>query len=129
MEQETDPEFEHSTANGTIPVAVQSVTNGDSSLYCYLLKPLWRVVVFIIGLVLVLAGLVMLVTPGPGLLAIGLGVGLWATEFPWAKAFAKMAKRRAAKMMGKKTDSQGDSSESVDMVQPPNVQQVPVPRQ
>jgi uncharacterized protein (TIGR02611 family) len=41
--------------------------------------------VFLGGLALIAAGGVMLVTPGPGWLAIIGGFALWATEFEWAE--------------------------------------------
>jgi uncharacterized protein (TIGR02611 family) len=45
----------------------------------------YRVVVFIVGGLIVLAGLAMLVLPGPGWLVIILGVAVLATEFVWAE--------------------------------------------
>lgn len=42
------------------------------------------VVVSLIGGVLIIAGIVMLVTPGPGLLAIAAGLAVLAREFAWA---------------------------------------------
>jgi uncharacterized protein (TIGR02611 family) len=45
----------------------------------------WRIVVLVVGLVLIAAGLVMLVTPGPGIAAILGGLALLSTEFDWAK--------------------------------------------
>jgi tellurite resistance protein TerC len=44
-----------------------------------------RAVKIVVGFALLLAGLVMLVTPGPGLVTIVLGLALLATEFPWAR--------------------------------------------
>lgn len=44
-------------------------------------KPL----VTIVGTAIILAGIIMLVAPGPGLAAIILGFAVLATEFPWAK--------------------------------------------
>lgn len=44
-----------------------------------------RFVWAIFGFVVVLVGLVMLVTPGPGLLVIALGLGILALEFAWAE--------------------------------------------
>jgi uncharacterized protein (TIGR02611 family) len=44
-----------------------------------------RVVVAIIGFLVVLAGLAMLVLPGPGLLVIAIGLGILALEFVWAE--------------------------------------------
>lgn len=44
-----------------------------------------RVVVAILGFLVVLAGLAMLVLPGPGLLVIAIGLGTLALEFVWAE--------------------------------------------
>ena len=56
----------------------------------------WRVVVLAVGLVLIAAGLVMLVTPGPGLAAIVAGLALLSTEFAWAKRLLNWFRRRFA---------------------------------
>ena len=44
-----------------------------------------RVVVAMFGFLVVLAGLAMLVLPGPGLLVIAIGLGILALEFVWAE--------------------------------------------
>jgi uncharacterized protein (TIGR02611 family) len=44
-----------------------------------------RIVVAIFGFLVVLAGLAMLVLPGPGLLVIAIGLGILALEFVWAE--------------------------------------------
>jgi uncharacterized protein (TIGR02611 family) len=44
-----------------------------------------RIVVAIFGFLVVLAGLAMLVLPGPGLLVIAIGLGTLALEFVWAE--------------------------------------------
>jgi uncharacterized protein (TIGR02611 family) len=44
-----------------------------------------RAGVLVTGVVLVLAGILMLVLPGPGLLVILIGLTLLATEFAWAR--------------------------------------------
>lgn len=56
----------------------------------------WRVAVFVVGGALVLAGMVMLVTPGPGWLGIIVGLAVLATEFDWADGLLRWARRRAA---------------------------------
>ena len=48
------------------------------------------------GAVLIVAGLVMLVTPGPGLLAIAAGLSLWAKRFGWAQRLLQSVKARIA---------------------------------
>ncbi len=49
-----------------------------------LLLLLYRCLLTALGFLFILAGLIMLVTPGPGWLFIFLGMGLWGTEFHWA---------------------------------------------
>ncbi len=44
-----------------------------------------RVVKVVVGFTLLVLGVIMLVTPGPGWLAIGLGLALLAAEFVWAR--------------------------------------------
>lgn len=54
-----------------------------------------RIAVFIAGVVVVLAGVAMLVLPGPGLVVIILGLGILATEFVWAERALDAAKAKA----------------------------------
>jgi uncharacterized protein (TIGR02611 family) len=56
----------------------------------------WRGVVLVVGLVLIAAGLVMLVTPGPGIAAILGGLALLSTEFDWAKRLLNWFRHRFA---------------------------------
>lgn len=49
------------------------------------LEAVYRVVVLVVGLAIVLAGLAMLVFPGPGWAAIILGLLVLATEYRWAE--------------------------------------------
>lgn len=44
-----------------------------------------RVVVGVIGLVVLIAGIVMIVTPGPAILVIPAGMAILGTEFQWAR--------------------------------------------
>jgi hypothetical protein len=56
-----------------------------------------RVFLVIAGFTLLLAGVVMLVTPGPGMLTIFLGLGLLAAEFVWARRLMDGIKREGGK--------------------------------
>jgi len=56
-----------------------------------------RVFLVIAGFTLFLAGVVMLVTPGPGIAAILLGLGLLAAEFVWARRLMDRIKREGGK--------------------------------
>ena len=53
-----------------------------------------RLVIFVIGLTLVLCGVVMLVTPGPGLLVILAGLSVLALEFVWAGRLLRKLKAK-----------------------------------
>lgn len=60
-------------------------------------KPLhrgWQVVIFLVGLAIVAGGVVLLPLPGPGWLIIFAGIGVWATEFPWAQRVLRWTKRQ-----------------------------------
>lgn len=54
-----------------------------------------RVVVAILGFVLLLAGLALLVLPGPGFVCVFAGLFVLATQFDWAKRYADEAKVKA----------------------------------
>lgn len=54
-----------------------------------------RIAVTIAGFTVLLAGLVMMVTPGPGILGIIAGLAILATEYAWAEHMLDKAKARA----------------------------------
>jgi uncharacterized protein (TIGR02611 family) len=54
----------------------------------------WQIVIFIVGLAIVAGGIVLLPLPGPGWLVIFAGIGVWATEFPWAQRVLRWAKQK-----------------------------------
>src|SRR5262245_57576372 len=66
-----------------------------------ILRFIWRsskrVVVFVVGVALLTVGLIMMVTPGPGLVFIVLGLAVLATEFAWAQHLLDQARRQAEK--------------------------------
>jgi uncharacterized protein (TIGR02611 family) len=69
------------------------------------------------GFTLLLIGVVMLVTPGPGWLVILLGLGLLAAEFVWARRLMDRIKREGERMRSvvwpySKNTSAKDSGES-----------------
>lgn len=58
-----------------------------------------KIVIAVTGGTVILAGIAMLVLPGPGWLTIFAGVGILATEFAWARWVLKVSKERLAKLM------------------------------
>ena len=53
-----------------------------------------RVVIGMIGGTVLLAGTVMLVTPGPGLVVIPSGLAILAIEFAWARRWLRKVRER-----------------------------------
>lgn len=53
-----------------------------------------RIVVTLVGLLVILAGIIMLIGPGQGILAIILGLAILATEYPWAERMMHNLKER-----------------------------------
>lgn len=53
----------------------------------------YRITVGVVGGLIVLGGIILLPLPGPGWVIIFLGIGLWATEFVWAKRLLQFARR------------------------------------
>jgi uncharacterized protein (TIGR02611 family) len=54
----------------------------------------WQVVIFVVGLAVVVAGVIMLPLPGPGWVVIFGGMAIWATEFVWAQLVLRWTKRK-----------------------------------
>ena len=67
----------------------------------FILRSGKRVAVVVVGAVLLIGGLVMMVTPGPGLLLIIAGFAVLATEFAWAEAALDKAKAKAGEAKDK----------------------------
>ena len=53
-----------------------------------------RIVVAVVGATVVLIGVVMLLTPGPGLVVIPLGLAILSIEFAWARLWLKRVRER-----------------------------------
>lgn len=54
-----------------------------------------KVVVTLIGILVIIAGLVMMVAPGPGILGLLLGLAILSTEWRWADRWLDAARRAA----------------------------------
>lgn len=55
-----------------------------------------KIVITLVGGLVLLAGVVMIFTPGQGILAIVLGLAILATEYTWAERWLKKARDKAA---------------------------------
>src|SRR5947207_7871493 len=79
-----------------------------------------RVFLMIAGFTLLLAGAVMLITPGPGWLVIFLGLGLLAAEFVWARRLMDRIKREGCRVkdtvLGKAEKAKAPQTEETEVV-------------
>lgn len=57
-----------------------------------------RVIKVVVGFTVLLAGVVMLVTPGPGWVVIALGLAILAAEFVWARRLLDHLKAQGGKL-------------------------------
>ena len=55
----------------------------------------------VVGFVLLLLGLIMMVTPGPGLLSIFFGLSILALEIEWARELNKQGLQGLERIMAK----------------------------
>ncbi len=73
-----------------------------------------RIAVTIAGFAVLIAGVAMLVLPGPGLLVIIAGLAILATEYVWAQRLLSKAKEKAEQaknaVLGKKKDDERSRS-------------------
>jgi uncharacterized protein (TIGR02611 family) len=70
--------------------------HGPAIMFRWIMGNAKRIAVFVAGSVVLLAGVAMIVLPGPGLLVIIAGLAILATEFAWAERALDQAKARAA---------------------------------
>lgn len=52
-----------------------------------------RVVIAVVGATVLLLGVIMLVTPGPGLIVIPLGLAILSIEFAWARSWLRKVRQ------------------------------------
>jgi uncharacterized protein (TIGR02611 family) len=64
-----------------------------------------RIAVTVVGFAVLIAGLIMMVTPGPGVLAIIAGLAILATEWAWAERMLDRAKKGGKVMVDQATAS------------------------
>ncbi|MCX5759141.1 MAG: PGPGW domain-containing protein [Candidatus Hydrogenedentes bacterium] len=60
-----------------------------------MLRKARKLVILIMGASVILVGIIMLVTPGPGTVVIPAGLAILATEFLWARRLLNHIKKKA----------------------------------
>jgi tellurite resistance protein TerC len=73
------------------PGTTQTAANGALRAA---LRPLWRLIILVVGSTVVLVGIAMLVLPGPAIVVIPAGLAILATEFAWARRLLQQAREK-----------------------------------
>lgn len=68
-----------------------------------------KLIVAVIGGTVVLIGIVMIVTPGPAVVVIPIGLGILAAEFVWARNLLKKVKTYLAEKTARKQNKVEDT--------------------
>jgi uncharacterized protein (TIGR02611 family) len=68
-----------------------------------------RVAVLAVGSTVVLLGIVMLVTPGPGLIVIPIGLAILGAEFAWARIWLRKVRETISNRNSKKHASRAEN--------------------
>lgn len=68
---------------------------GPREVFRFIGRSSKRIGVTLLGLLLLAAGAVMMVTPGPGIVAIIAGLAVLATEYTWAEVMLDRVKEKA----------------------------------
>lgn len=58
----------------------------------------YKILVTIFGVLVILAGIIMLVTPGPGWVTIFIGLMILGTEYPWARRLLGWLRNQLARL-------------------------------
>ena len=76
-----------------------------SAVFAWIRRSGKRIAVTIVGFLVLLAGVIMIVTPGPGWLAIIAGLAILSTEWAWAERALDRAKQQAKRTLETATGS------------------------
>ncbi|REK09202.1 MAG: hypothetical protein DWQ40_13655 [Actinobacteria bacterium] len=71
-----------------------------------------RISRIVVGSMLLVAGLAMLILPGPGLITIFAGLSVLATEFMWASGIVDWAREKAALQRGERPSHSDDGGQT-----------------
>ena len=56
-----------------------------------------KLIIAVVGLTILMAGIAMIVLPGPAIIVVPIGLGILATEFVWARILLTKAKSTFSK--------------------------------
>ena len=68
-----------------------------------------RIVIAVVGATILLIGVVMLVTPGPGLVFIPLGLAILSIEFAWARYWLRRVREHISSINSNRRSERADA--------------------
>jgi tellurite resistance protein TerC len=71
-----------------------------------------RIVITVVGVTVLIIGVVMIVTPGPALVMIPVGLAILSIEFAWARAWLKHLRKAISNRNANNHSSQAESHRS-----------------
>ena len=77
-----------------------------------------RIVITVIGFTVVIIGVIMLFTPGPGMIVIPVGIGILGLEFLWARRLLTRMKEKAKSAIDSVTHRKAKNDSQTDAPQP-----------
>jgi uncharacterized protein (TIGR02611 family) len=98
MDQALTPTDAELAARDVPPMWKRVGLHGPAILFRWITGNAKRIAVFVVGMLVLLAGVAMIALPGPGLLVVIAGLAILATEFAWAERALDTAKARAAQV-------------------------------
>ena len=68
-----------------------------------------RIVIGIVGSTILLLGIVMLVTPGPAIVVIPVGLAILGLEFAWARSWLRHVRERISRHSGRQRGERAEA--------------------
>lgn len=68
-----------------------------------------RIVVAVVGATVLLIGIVMIVTPGPAIVVIPVGLTILSIEFAWARSWLKRLRESISSLNAKERDNRAEA--------------------
>lgn len=68
-----------------------------------------RIVVAVVGATVLLIGIVMIVTPGPAIVVIPVGLTILSIEFAWARTWLKRLRESISSLNAKERDNRAEA--------------------
>jgi len=78
-------------------------------MFDWSLKKLKRLIVAVVGTTILVAGIAMIVLPGPAIVVIPLALGLLATEFVWARRLLHLVRERIQRSANSRNNNQSNN--------------------